>query len=106
MTRNIEDIIKTLPVARQRAIEKRAAALIAEELTRQDLRRAHKATRSKLTKKLSITKTQIRKVEHETDLHLRTFRRSIEALGGTLTLVAEFPDRKPVKLTGIKAKVA
>jgi hypothetical protein len=38
-------------------------------------------------------------------MHISTLRRSVEALGGKLSLVVEFPDRKPVKLTGIKAKV-
>lgn len=59
-----------------------------------------------MAKKLGIAQKQISEIEKRTDMHISTLRRSIEALGGTLTLVAEFPDRKPVKLTGIKAKVA
>jgi hypothetical protein len=39
-------------------------------------------------------------------MHISTLRRSIEALGGKLTLLAEFPDRKPVRLSCIKAKPA
>jgi hypothetical protein len=34
-------------------------------------------------------------------MHISTLRRSIEAMGGKLSLVAEFPDRKPVVLSGI-----
>jgi hypothetical protein len=34
-------------------------------------------------------------------MHISTLRRSIEALGGKLSLVAEFPDRGPVVLAGI-----
>jgi len=106
MTRNIRDVIKTLPIAEQRAIAKRAAELMAEEMTLQELRRAREITQVKMAKKLGIAQKQISEIEKRTDMHISTLRRSIEALGGTLTLVAEFPDRKPVKLTGIKAKVA
>ena len=106
MMRNIRDVIKTLPIAEQRAIAKRAAELMAEEMTLQELRRAREITQVKMAKKLGIAQKQISEIEKRTDMHISTLRRSIEALGGTLTLVAEFPDRKPVKLTGIKAKVA
>jgi hypothetical protein len=34
-------------------------------------------------------------------MHISTLRRSIEAMGGKLSLVAEFPDREPVVLAGI-----
>jgi DNA-binding XRE family transcriptional regulator len=106
MARNINDVIKSLPAAERRAIEKRAAELIAEEMTLQELRRAREMTQVKMAKKLGVAQKQISEIEKRTDMHISTLRRSIEAMGGTLALVAEFPDRKPVKLTGIKAKVA
>ncbi|QMV18144.1 helix-turn-helix domain-containing protein [Granulicella sp. 5B5] len=106
MPTDIEDIIKSLPAARRRAIKKRATELMAEEMTLQELRRAHEMTQVKMAKKLGVAQKQISEIEKRTDMHISTLRRSIEALGGTLALVAEFPDRKPVKLSGIKAKVA
>jgi DNA-binding XRE family transcriptional regulator len=106
MARNINDVIKSLPAAERRAIEKRAAELIAEEMTLQELRRAREMTQVKMARRLGIAQKQISEIEKRTDMHISTLRRSIEALGGTLALVAEFPDRKPVKLTGIKAKIA
>ena len=106
MATTIDDVIKSLPAAERRAIEKRAAELIAEEMTLQELRRAREMTQLKMAKKLGIAQKQISEIEKRTDMHISTLRRSIEALGGTLALVAEFPDRKPVKLSGIKAKIA
>jgi len=106
MARNINDVIKSLPAAERRAIEKRAAELIAEEMTLQELRRAREMTQLKMAEKLGIAQKQISEIEKRTDMHISTLRRSIEAMGGTLALVAEFPDRKPVKLSGIKAKIA
>jgi hypothetical protein len=37
-------------------------------------------------------------------MHISTLRRSVEALGGKLSLIAEFPDRPPVILTGIASQ--
>jgi DNA-binding XRE family transcriptional regulator len=106
MAINLDDYIKSLPAAERRAIKKRAAELIAEEMTLQELRRAREMTQIRMAKKLGVAQKQISEIEKRTDMHISTLRRSIEAMGGTLALVAEFPDRKPVKLTGIKAKVA
>ena len=41
------------------------------------------------------------KLEKRTDLMISTLRKTVEAMGGTLSLVAEFPDREPVVLSGI-----
>jgi len=106
MPTDIEDIIKTLPIEQQRDIAKRTAELIAEELTLQELRQARKITQVKMAKKLGIAQKQISEIEKRTDMHISTLRRSVEALGGKLSLIVEFPDRKPVKLSGIKAKPA
>ena len=103
MARNINDIIKSFPPSRRRKIEKRAAALIAEEMTLQELRRARALTQTRMAKSLGVAQKQISEIEKRTDMHISTLRRSIEAMGGKLSLVAEFPDREPVMLAGIAA---
>jgi DNA-binding XRE family transcriptional regulator len=103
MARNVNDIIKSLPVGRRRKIEKRASQLIAEEMTLQELRRAREMTQVRMAKHLGVAQKQISEIEKRTDMHISTLRRSIEALGGKLSLVAEFPDRDPVVLAGISA---
>ena len=101
MARNVNDIIRNLPASRRRKIEKRAAALIAEEMTLQEPRRARAMTQVRLAKNLGVAQKQVSEIEKRTDMHISTLRRSIEAMGGKLSLVAEFPDRKPVVLSGI-----
>jgi len=101
MARNVNDIIKSLPASRRHKIEKRAEALIAEEMTLQELRRARAMTQVRLAKNLGVAQKQVSEIEKRTDMHISTLRRSIEAMGGKLSLVAEFPDRKPVVLSGI-----
>jgi DNA-binding XRE family transcriptional regulator len=103
VARNVNEIIKALPAARRRKIEKRAAVLIAEEMTLQELRQAREMTQVKMAKRLGVAQKQISEIEKRTDMHISTLRRSIEALGGKLSLIAEFPDRKPISLSGISS---
>lgn len=103
MAKNVNDIIESLPASRRRKIEKRASALIAEEMTLQELRQARALTQVRMAKTLGVAQKQISEIEKRTDMHISTLRRSIEAMGGTLSLVAEFPDRAPVMLAGISA---
>ena len=66
-----------------------------------ELRRARKLTPVRLAKALGISQDGVSRLEKRSDLLLSTMRKSVEAMGGNLSLVAEFPDRKPVILSGI-----
>lgn len=103
MARNIDDIINKLPAARRKKVERRAAELISEEMSLQQLRRARKLTQQKMAKSLHIGQEGISKLEKRSDLLISTLRGYVEAMGGQLSLVAEFPDRKPVVLSGIRS---
>src|ERR1700733_5659323 len=98
---NLERIRRELSPARRRKVEARATQLIAEEMTLQELRRARKLTQVRMAKKLGVSQDGISKLEKRSDLLLSTLRKTVEAMGGTLSLVAEFPDRSPVVLSGI-----
>ena len=50
---------------------------------------------------LGITQDGVSRLEKRSDLLLSTLRKTVEAMGGRLSLVAEFPDRPPVVLSGI-----
>jgi hypothetical protein len=54
-----------------------------------------------MAKALGITQDGVSRLEKRSDLLLSTLRKSVEAMGGNLSLVAEFPDREPVVLSGI-----
>ncbi len=69
----------------------------------EDLRQARKLTQVRLAKTLGITQDGVSRLEKRSDLLLSTLRKSVEAMGGNLSLVAEFPDREPVVLSGIAA---
>jgi DNA-binding XRE family transcriptional regulator len=98
---NLKRIRKELSPARRKKVRARAAQLIAEEMTLQELRHARKLTQVRMAKALGISQDGISKLEKRSDLLLSTLRKTVEAMGGTLSLVAEFPDRGPVVLSGI-----
>jgi DNA-binding XRE family transcriptional regulator len=93
--------MKELSPARRKKVEARAAELAAEEMTLQELRQARKLTQVRMAKALHITQDGVSRLERRTDLLLSTLRKSVEAMGGSLSLIAEFPDREPVILSGI-----
>ncbi len=101
MPTNVNDIIGKSSPTQRKKVEARAAELIAEEMTLRELRQARKLTQVRLAKKLGITQDSVSRLEKRSDLLLSTLRKTVEAMGGRLSLVAEFPDRAPVVLSGI-----
>lgn len=101
MTVNVNDKIRKLSPARHKQVEARAAQLIAEEMTLRELRKARKLTQVRMAKTLGITQDSVSRLEQRSDLLLSTLRKTVKAMGGDLSLVAEFPDRAPVVLSGI-----
>jgi DNA-binding XRE family transcriptional regulator len=101
MSKNVNAIIRTLSSAQRKKVEARAAELIAEEMTLQELRRARKLTQVSVAKALGITQDSVSRLEKRSDILLSTLRKTVQVMGGNLSLVAEFPDRAPVVLSGI-----
>lgn len=101
--KNLDRIRKQLNPARRKKIAARTAALIAEEKTLQELRQAHKLTQKRMAAVLGIGQDSVSRLEQRSDLLISTLRGYVEAMGGRLSLVAEFPNQDPVILTGIAA---
>jgi DNA-binding XRE family transcriptional regulator len=101
MAITLKDKMKSLSARRRKKVEARAAQLIAQEMTLQELRRARKITQVRMAKELGISQNGVSRIEKRSDLLLSTLRKTIEAMGGNLSLVAQFPDQKPVVLAGI-----
>lgn len=93
--------IKELKPARRKKVEARAATLIAEEMSLRDLRQALKLTQERIAEALDIGQDGVSRLEQRSDLLISTLRSYIEAMGGHLELVAEFPNRPPVVLSGL-----
>lgn len=101
MGTNLKKKLEQLPSSRREKIQKRTADLVAEEMTLQELRRAHKSTQEKIAQILNIDQANVSRLEKRSDLMLSTLRSYVRAMGGELELVAKFPNRPPVILVGI-----
>ena len=101
MAVNVNDKIKKLSPAQRKKVEDRALQFIAEEMSLRELRHARKLTQVRVARTLGITQDSVSRLEKRSDLLLSTLRKTVEAMGGKLSLIAEFLDHKPVVLTGI-----
>jgi transcriptional regulator with XRE-family HTH domain len=98
MSTTLRETIARMPRDQQEEIAAETARLRAEVLTLRDLRKARELTQVQLAETLGQSQVSIAKLERRSDLLLSTLRRYVEAMGGRLDLVVQFPDRPPVRL--------
>ena len=101
MATTLKQMMDRLPAERRERVETRAAQLIADEMTLGDLRKARNLTQARLAEMLDIGQDGVSRLEKRSDLLLSTLRAYVRAMGGSLDLVARFPDRPPVLVSGI-----
>lgn len=102
MSKNLDEVLATLPAKRRKKIEQRAGELA----TLKDLRQAVERTQQDLAASLGVGQETISRIERRSDLLLSTMRRYIEAMGGELELVARFPNRPPVIIEHLGQEMA
>ncbi len=91
MARKFADLRAKMPVKARHRADARTEAMLAE-LPLAELREALKMTQATLAEALDVEQGSVSKMERRTDMYLSTLRRYIEAMGGTLEIVAHFPD--------------
>jgi DNA-binding XRE family transcriptional regulator len=101
MARTLDEVIAGLPAGQQQDIAAKAAQLIEDEMTLRDLRKAHELTQTRMAEALHISQDGVSRIEKRSDFLLSTLRSYVEAMGGQLRLIAEFPNRKPVTISGL-----
>lgn len=98
--KNINHIIQGLPPARRAKISARANELIGEEMALQHVRKALDLTQEQMAKLLGIGQDSVSRIESRSDMLISTLQSYIEAMGGSLKVIAEFPDGR-VSLCGL-----
>jgi len=98
MATTLDSRMAKLKPARRRKIEARAAALVAQEMSLRELRKAHELTQEQVAEILEVGQDGVSRLEKRGDLLVSTLRSYVEAMGGRLSLIAEFPNRKPIRL--------
>ncbi|MDH4556133.1 helix-turn-helix domain-containing protein [Pseudomonas sp. BN417] len=102
MAKSLDQVMEALPTARRKKIEQRGQELIEEHMTLQALRKELNLTQEAMADLLDMKQANVSKVEKRSDMLISTLRNYVEAMGGTLELVARLPGRPPVKLEGLR----
>ncbi|MEX2354228.1 MAG: helix-turn-helix transcriptional regulator [Gammaproteobacteria bacterium] len=102
MGRTLNQKIATLPARRRARVEARASELIDEEMSLRELRKALDLTQIDLAGRLGVGQDTVSRYEQRTDMLLSTLQGYLKAMGGRLTILAEFPNRSPVKITNLR----
>ena len=89
----------------QRAAVEAAKAVMRQEMSLAELRKARKLTQDALSQTLQVGQPAIAKLEKRTDMYVGNLRRFVEAMGGELEIVAHFPDGD-VKITNFSELAA
>ena len=89
------ELTKGFSKERRERIEAVKAELIAE-LPLHELRQALKITQKDLADQLNVKQPAVSKLEQRTDMYVSSLRSYIEAAGGRLRIVAEFPEGEVV----------
>lgn len=97
-TVSLEKVLEGLTAKEREEVSRQADTLISEELTLRDLRRASRLTQESLAKTLNVEQETISRLERRADLLISTLSSYVQAMGGKLRLLAEFPDRLPVSV--------
>ena len=84
------ELTKDFSEERRRRIKDIKKELIAE-MPLHELRRARALTQRELAKKLKVNQPAVSKIEQRADVYISSLRAYIEAVGGKLKIVAEFP---------------
>ena len=101
MARTLKDKLAALDPARRAGVEAEADRLHTEYLTLKELRKAKDFTQVQLAETLGIQQATVAKYERQSDLLLSTLSSYVQAMGGSLKLMVEFPGKKPVALDSL-----
>ena len=95
MAKSFKNLKAEIPPERLVKIEERAEELLIQ-MALQDIRQTRSLTQQELAQMLNINQAALSKMEHQTDMRVSTLRRILAGMGGTLKLVAQFPDGEVV----------
>ena len=89
--RPFSELTRNFTPERRRRIDAMKAELLAE-MPLHELRRARALSQQDLAEKLKVNQPAVAKMERRTDVYVSSLRSYIEAAGGRLKIIAEFPE--------------
>ena len=103
---SVDELMAALPEKRRKAIEARGAELLARidrRMTLKELRKGQNISQTTVADALGIGQMQISRLEQRKDPRLSTMQRTVEAMGGKLTMLVTFPNQEPMVLVTKRA---
>ena len=91
------EIRRPLSAEREAAVRAEVQAEV-ERMRLPELRKMRNLSQTTLAKLLDISQGDVSKLERRTDMYLSTLRSYIEAAGGKLQIVAQFPNSVPIEI--------
>jgi len=104
--KTLEQKLKEISPQRQKKIRVRTRELVAREMSLRELRHAVNKTQKTVARTLHMGQDGVSRLEKRSDLLLSTLRNYVEAVGGSLTLVAQFPNQEPIAIAALGEIVA
>ena len=97
-------MLQSLPIDELQKVHERADELKVEEIAMSlsELRKALSFTQEDIANILEIGQASVSRTEKRKDQLVSTLREYVEAMGGELKLIVDFPDRSPIKLAEIE----
>jgi DNA-binding phage protein len=97
-----EDMMREIFTPKERAAIRRTASRIAKRhMALRELRQARNRTQVSIARRLGVKQVNISRLESRADPRLSTLTKYIDAMGGRLHLIVEFPEQEPVMLRGV-----
>ncbi len=100
MAKSLAEMKAGLSPERLERVNARVNELELEHQTLMMLRKAHGLTQKQLANQLGVDQGVISRQESQSDMMLSTLGNFVQAIGGTIDLVAKFPGKAPVKISG------
>jgi DNA-binding XRE family transcriptional regulator len=95
----LDKMMQRFSLEEREDIKREAGRLVAENRTLGELRRALGLTQAQVADALETSQANVAQIESKTDVKVSTVTRIVEALGGTVYMMAVLPGQDPVRLT-------
>lgn len=95
MAKSFDELKEKMSPERREKIEDKAQAILIS-MALQELRQTRHLTQQDLANILNVNQAALSKMENQTDMRVSTLRKLLSAMGGSLKIVAEFPEGEVV----------
>jgi transcriptional regulator with XRE-family HTH domain len=91
MAKSFRELKENMSLERRENVEERARNILMHMML-QELRQSRQLTQQELADILQVNQAALSKMENQNDIRVSTLHKLIGAMGGSLKIVAEFPD--------------